>query len=309
MALATVEISANIARTTSIIKQAFAKTKFSKLPMLVAVSKLKSKEDITDAYNAGQRVFGENYVSQPRHIVSDNDQLLNACPEIKWHFIGSIQSNKCNKLAKVPNLAMIETISELKIAQQLNGMFEKEQKTMPILIQVNTSQETEKSGIQPDALIQFYNDLVSNCKNLRIVGLMTIGRYGYDPSAGPNPDFIKLVQCRKELSEFLNVQPETFDLSMGMSTDFEHAVIYSQLFMLKLPLQIELGATIVRVVDDQTSKLPLGKDGKPLKPCCACPETRKLRDACILDFGEEHPSCIDLIAAHKKCLRDLGFKI
>ncbi|KAK3811959.1 MAG: cytochrome c oxidase copper chaperone-like protein, partial [Benniella sp.] len=55
------------------------------------------------------------------------------------------------------------------------------------------------------------------------------------------------------------------------------------------------------------STAPLGKDGKPLKPCCACPETKKARDNCVLNNGEEN--CLELIKAHQQCLRDLGFKI
>ncbi|KAI8346220.1 cytochrome c oxidase copper chaperone-like protein, partial [Mortierella sp. GBAus27b] len=55
------------------------------------------------------------------------------------------------------------------------------------------------------------------------------------------------------------------------------------------------------------SSLPLGKDGKPLKPCCACPDTKKARDNCVLNNGEEN--CLELIKAHQQCLRDLGFKI
>jgi cytochrome c oxidase assembly protein subunit 17 len=55
------------------------------------------------------------------------------------------------------------------------------------------------------------------------------------------------------------------------------------------------------------SNVPIGKDGKPLKPCCACPETKKARDQCVLNNGEEN--CLELIKAHQQCLRDLGFKI
>lgn len=63
---------------------------------------------------------------------------------------------------------------------------------------------------------------------------------------------------------------------------------------------------LILVMPDE-NKLPIGPDGKPLKPCCACPETRKARDECIVHNGEE--KCRDLIDAHLKCLRDLGFKI
>ncbi|ORY97129.1 cytochrome C oxidase copper chaperone-domain-containing protein [Lobosporangium transversale] len=57
----------------------------------------------------------------------------------------------------------------------------------------------------------------------------------------------------------------------------------------------------------ETTTVPIGKDGKPLKPCCACPETKKARDQCVFNQGEEN--CLELIKAHQQCLRDLGFKI
>ncbi|KAI9276610.1 cytochrome c oxidase copper chaperone, partial [Sporodiniella umbellata] len=63
----------------------------------------------------------------------------------------------------------------------------------------------------------------------------------------------------------------------------------------------------VKTTSTTSGVLPIGKDGKPLKPCCACPETKKVRDRCIFENGEEH--CGDLIQAHLTCMRDLGFKI
>ncbi|KAG0293860.1 Cytochrome c oxidase copper chaperone [Dissophora globulifera] len=65
--------------------------------------------------------------------------------------------------------------------------------------------------------------------------------------------------------------------------------------------------TVVTAAAPASSNLPIGKDGKPLKPCCACPETKKARDHCVFTNGEEN--CLDLIKAHQQCLRDLGFKI
>ncbi|CAO3646208.1 unnamed protein product [Cunninghamella echinulata] len=63
----------------------------------------------------------------------------------------------------------------------------------------------------------------------------------------------------------------------------------------------------VKTTSTHSGELPIGKDGKPLKPCCACPETKKVRDQCIFNNGEEN--CQELIDAHLKCMRDLGFKI
>ncbi|KAF9197411.1 Cytochrome c oxidase copper chaperone [Haplosporangium sp. Z 27] len=68
-------------------------------------------------------------------------------------------------------------------------------------------------------------------------------------------------------------------------------------------------STIAPIADapSTASNVPIGKDGKPLKPCCACPETKKARDQCVFNNGEEN--CLELIKSHQQCLRDLGFKI
>ncbi|KAF9108163.1 Cytochrome c oxidase copper chaperone [Mortierella sp. AM989] len=66
-------------------------------------------------------------------------------------------------------------------------------------------------------------------------------------------------------------------------------------------------ASVAPIAAPTTSNVPIGKDGKPLKPCCACPETKKARDQCVFNNGEEN--CLDLIKSHQQCLRDLGFKI
>ncbi|GJJ73248.1 cytochrome c oxidase assembly protein subunit 17 [Entomortierella parvispora] len=66
-------------------------------------------------------------------------------------------------------------------------------------------------------------------------------------------------------------------------------------------------ASETQVSATPASTVPIGKDGKPLKPCCACPETKKARDQCVFNLGEEN--CLDMIKAHQQCLRDLGFKI
>lgn len=70
-------------------------------------------------------------------------------------------------------------------------------------------------------LVRFIRD---ECQHLQLMGLMTIGAYGYDVSSGPNPDFVKLVACRDEVCQALSLDPNDLELSMGMSTDFENAV-------------------------------------------------------------------------------------
>lgn len=81
-----------------------------------------------------------------------------------------------------------------------------------------------KSGVEPNSVIDVYRHILENCKHLSLKGLMTIGKFGYDYSLGPNPDFICLLQCHKNVCSTFNLTPEQVDISMGMSDDFEHAV-------------------------------------------------------------------------------------
>lgn len=83
-----------------------------------------------------------------------------------------------------------------------------------------------KNGIEPTETTKVVEHVLKNCPNLDFKGLMTIGQYDYDTSKGPNPDFLTLAKCRKEVCESLNLDINEVKLSMGMSTDFEHAVSF-----------------------------------------------------------------------------------
>lgn len=203
-------------------------------PRLVAVSKTKPIEHIIGIYQKGQRHFGENYV-QELIAKSTDAEILGKCQDIKWHFIGHIQKNKVSKVLMAPGLHVIETIDSEKLASAVNDGWKKlnKENKLKIMIQVNTSNEKEKSGITTDSVVDFYKFIVEKCDHLELIGLMTIGQYGYDCSRGPNPDFLALVDCKKNICDKLNLNPSEIELSMGMSDDFEHA--------------IELGSTNVRV--------------------------------------------------------------
>lgn len=205
-------------------------------PLLVAVSKTKPAQMIIDAYSTGQRHFGENYV-QELIEKGANPEIQTQCPDIRWHFIGHLQKNKINKVLNTPNLYMIETVDSQKIADSLNSAWEKIQKEnklpLRVLVQINTSGEEEKNGIPPSETVSLYKYISENLKNLKLEGLMTIGRFGHDYSTGPNPDFITMMECHKKVCDELNLDPSSVEVSMGMSDDFDKA--------------IEMGSTIVRV--------------------------------------------------------------
>ena len=190
---------------------------------LVCVSKTKPAENIQTLYNAGFRVFGENYFQE---------LLLKAevLPEdIEWHFIGHLQSAKATKLVKsVPNLSVVETVDNLKLAQKLNSACKAiERRPLSIYIQVDTSGEETKSGVDPVDLVDLVKVIRDECPSLVIAGLMTIG------APEDFTCFDRLAASRVEVAAALGVDPLSLALSMGMSGDYEAA--------------IERGATNVRV--------------------------------------------------------------
>jgi len=201
-------------------------------PRLVAVSKTKPREAIIDAYINGQRHFGENYVQELVDKASD-PEILEKCKEIKWHFIGHLQSNKVNKVVSIPNLFMVETVDSEKLAGILDQAWKKQQRnnSLEVMVQVNTSGEESKSGIEPGQTESLVSYILKQCPSLHMAGFMTIG--AFDVVEKPNSDFKNLVECRRSVCERLGLTIEEVELSMGMSHDFEHA--------------IEMGSTNVRV--------------------------------------------------------------
>ena len=210
-----------------------AEIRSSREPQLVAVTKTKSVEAISAAYSCGQRLFGENYVQE---IEIKAPQLPQ---DIQWHFIGHLQSNKALSLLEaVPNLAVMQTLDSEKLAGRLNSAVEKVlesrgRRPLDVFIQVNTSGEESKSGVGPGseaiALAKFVAG--GSCPNLRLLGLMTIGLPDY---TSRKEDFLCLARCRDEIARALSIEhPDSLELSMGMSGDFEAAII--------------MGSTVVRV--------------------------------------------------------------
>ncbi|KAI0671809.1 hypothetical protein C8Q78DRAFT_972721 [Trametes maxima] len=215
-------------------------------PLLVAVSKYKPASDVLACYEDGQRDFGENYVQE---LVDKAAQLPQ---DIRWHFIGTLQSNKAKILASIPNLYAIQTVTSTKAASALNKALPADRPTpLNILLQVNTSGEDAKSGVAPlsatdpaDAeeggsteLVQLARHILAECPRLRLQGLMTIGALAAFLASAerPNEDFARLVATRDALHAALaraGFPPEEGKwgeggrllLSMGMSSDFEAAL-------------------------------------------------------------------------------------
>ena len=110
----------------------------SRQPRLVAVSKTKPVEMIIEAYETGHRDFGENYI-QELDEKSHSPDILSKCPDIRWHFIGSCQSNKVNKLMSCPRLTLIETVTSTKLANKINSQV-KDGNKIGIFVQVSCNE-------------------------------------------------------------------------------------------------------------------------------------------------------------------------
>lgn len=200
------------------VQLASSKTGRTKPARLVAVSKTKPVEAVQEAYNAGHRTFGENYVQE----------LLDKAPQlpgdIQWHFIGHLQSNKVKSLVEgVPNLAMVETVDSAKLADRLDRAVAASGRAepLPVAVQVNTSGEESKYGVEPPSVVELAAHVARNCPHLKLAGLMTIGMPDY--SSRPE-NFECLSACRDAVAAELGVPPSELELSMGMSGDYEAAI-------------------------------------------------------------------------------------
>ncbi|CAR23679.1 pyridoxal phosphate homeostasis protein [Lachancea thermotolerans CBS 6340] len=188
---------------------------------LLPVSKLKPASDIQLLYDHGLRSFGENYVQE---LISKAEILPK---DIRWHFIGGLQTNKCKDLAKVENLYAVETIDSLKKAKKLNEARAKlHPQANKILcnVQINTSEEAQKSGLSDEKeifeVVQFM--LSDEATNIELGGLMTIGSWDVSHSeTEENHDFAVLCQWKKKIDDKFSTD---LKLSMGMSSDFKQAI-------------------------------------------------------------------------------------
>lgn len=183
---------------------------------LLAVSKTKPVEDIQMAIDAGQRAFGENYVQEGiEKIQYFADKHL----ELEWHFIGPLQSNKTRLVAEY--FDWMQTMDRAKIADRLNEQRSHYKKPLNVLIQINISDESSKSGIQPAEMLALAKH-IENLPHLRLRGLMAI--------PAPTDDIAeqeKALSAMQVLFEELKAacpDQQIDTLSMGMSDDMRTAI-------------------------------------------------------------------------------------
>lgn len=193
---------------------------------LVAVSKFHSAAEVMEAYNAGQRVFGENIVQE---LVEKQEELPK---DIQWHLIGHLQTNKVKYIA--PFISVIESVDSLKLLIEINKQAAKHKRVIDCLLQVEIADEDTKFGLEFDEVIELLrSEEFAALQNVRIIGLMGIAT---------NTETKK--QIRDEFQElkvlFDGIKVSFFrkadyfkEISMGMSADYQIA--------------IEEGSTMVRI--------------------------------------------------------------
>ncbi|MDW8272446.1 MAG: YggS family pyridoxal phosphate-dependent enzyme [Bacteroidota bacterium] len=190
---------------------------------IVGVTKNQPIEHIIAAVLTGLQDIGENYVQELRAKYQVLSHL-----EIRWHFIGRIQTNKIKYL--VPIVYMVHSVDRESVAIELNRQAEKYNRVLDILLQVNTSGEQTKAGVLPDLVPNLLSTVLS-LRHLRPRGLMTLAGLEHSPEQ-VRAEFRLLRILRDELAHRFGLEYFT-ELSMGMSNDY--------------PIAIEEGATILRI--------------------------------------------------------------
>jgi PLP dependent protein len=192
---------------------------------LIAVSKTFPVEKIFEGLNAGLFRFGENRVQE---MVTKFERLKSE--RIEWHFIGHLQTNKVKKLLDVPT-RYIHSVDRLELAVELDRQLQKRGEAREVLVEVNTSGEASKTGIEPEKAIELVR-AIAMIETVKVKGLMTIGALTEDNDV-IRKCFVKLRELFCQIRDEAIGSVEMQELSMGMSGDFEIAV--------------EEGATIIRV--------------------------------------------------------------
>lgn len=193
---------------------------------LIAVSKTKPVESITEAYNAGQRVFGENTVQE---LVEKHEKLPK---DIEWHLIGHLQSNKVKYIA--PFISMIHSVDSLKLAQEINKQALKHNRVIDCLLQIYIADEDTKFGLDfAEAIELLRSEEFKVLKNVRIRGVMGIATLT-ENTRMIKDEFYELKTFYTGLKEtFFRKDPDFTEISMGMSGDYK--------------LAIEQGSTMIRL--------------------------------------------------------------
>jgi pyridoxal phosphate enzyme (YggS family) len=182
--------------------------------ILVAVSKTKPIEDIQVLYNLGQRDFGENYVQE---LIEKEAALPK---DIRWHFIGHLQSNKVKYIA--PFIYLIHGVDSLSLLKEINKQAIKNNRIIDCLLQVYIAKEETKFGLDKNELDEIKNNL-PQLKNIQVIGLMGMASFSTDEDL-IRKEFEELKKCFDENAQLITYNLPLTTLSMGMSSDYKIAV-------------------------------------------------------------------------------------
>jgi len=202
------------------------KTLLAELPSgveLVAAAKTRTPEEILAATEAGVRAVGENYVQEAAAAVAAVGR------NVRWHFIGHLQSNKVKRAVEIFDL--IETVDSVELAGEIDKRAAALGKVMPVLIEINSGREPQKAGILPGEAESLVRE-IAPFKNIRVEGLMTMGPFEGNPEDA-RPYFRETKRVFEDLKALSIPGIEMHRLSMGMTNSFRVAV--------------EEGATMVRI--------------------------------------------------------------
>lgn len=193
---------------------------------LVAVSKTQSDEKIMEAYNFGQRIFGENYVQE----LTEKAALLPK--DIQWHFIGHLQSNKVKYIA--PFVSLIHGVDSFKLLKEINKQAQKNNRIINCLLQIHIAKEETKFGLDENELFEILSsEELKNLSNIKICGLMGMAS-NTDNTHEVKEEFLYLNNLFKKIkNNFTANNINVTTLSMGMSGDYQ--------------LAIECGSNMIRI--------------------------------------------------------------
>ena len=189
---------------------------------LIAVSKTFPADAIRTLYQHGQHHFGENYIQEWR----DKTAQLADCPNIVWHIIGNVQSNKSRPVAE--HAHWLHTLDSAKLAQRLSKQRPAHLPDLQVLIEINIAREPAKHGIAPEALLSLAQT-IATLSRLNLRGLMCVAAHSGNPSKLRQ----QFNQMHSLLAQLQTIAPQADTLSMGMSSD--------------MTLAIACGATMVRI--------------------------------------------------------------
>ena len=190
---------------------------------LVAAAKTRGPEEVLETIESGVKIIGENYVQEAERAY----ELVGN--RAKWHFIGHLQRNKVKKAVRI--FDMIETVDSVEIAQEIDKRCAQIGKIMPVLIEINSGQEKQKSGVFPENAEQLIKE-ISTLQNIRVTGLMTMGpRFGNPEDS--RPYFVETKKLFEWIKKLNLPNIEMRYLSMGMTNSYKIA--------------LEEGANIVRI--------------------------------------------------------------